>query len=243
VRDILSDLVAEQQFLDQSLQRIPIKVWDLVTPNKPWTVRDTIAHLADFEDLGADSIAGGARIKEWQTSSDLDVLKKKAIARGLQMRPQDVIEWWRAARARVVEPLSHMNGDDRVEWIAGDMSARTFATFRLTETWMHGLDIYAALNLEVEDTPRIRHVSWLGWKTLPYAFKQAGEDYEPVRIEVIGPGYSKWVFGPEDTDQLIKGSASDWARIAVRRIKPADTRLKVTGEFAEKALHLARAYL
>ena len=30
-----------------------IKVWDLVTPNKPWTVRDTIAHLADFEDLGA----------------------------------------------------------------------------------------------------------------------------------------------------------------------------------------------
>ena len=64
MRDILSDLVAEQQFLDQSLQRIPIKVWDLVTPNKPWTVRDTISHLADFEDLGADALQNGARIKK-----------------------------------------------------------------------------------------------------------------------------------------------------------------------------------
>ncbi|MCZ6455642.1 MAG: maleylpyruvate isomerase N-terminal domain-containing protein, partial [Actinobacteria bacterium] len=70
MRDILSDLVAEQQFLDQSLQRIPIKVWDLKTPNKPWTVRDTIAHLADFEELGADAINGGERVKEWQSAPD-----------------------------------------------------------------------------------------------------------------------------------------------------------------------------
>ncbi len=243
MRDILSDLVAEQQFLDQSLQRIPIKVWDLKTPNKPWTVRDTIAHLADFEELGADAINGGERVKEWQSAPDLEASKKKAIKMGRAMRPQDVIEWWRGGRAKVVEPLSHMSGEDRISWIAGDMSARTFATFRLMETWMHGLDIYATLGIEVEDTPRIRHVCWLGWKTLAYAFKEAGEDYEPVRVEVIGPGYSKWIYGPEETDQLIKGSASDWARIVVRRAKPKDTRLKVTGEHAERAMQVARAYL
>ena len=243
MHDILSDLVAEQQFLDQSLQRIPIKIWDMVTPSKPWTVRDTIAHLADFEELGADSIAGGDRIKRWQTASDLTALKQEAIDKGRNMRPQDVIEWWRGGRAKVVEPLSHMKAEDRIAWIAGDMSARTFATFRLMETWMHGLDIYATLGIEVEDTPRIRHISWLGWKTLPYAFKQAGEDYEPVRVEVIGPGYTKWIYGPADTDQLIKGSASDWARVVVRRIDPAKTRLKVSGDFAEKALQVARAYL
>lgn len=243
MRDILSDLVAEQQFLDQSLQRIPNKIWDTVTPNAPWTVRDTIAHLADFEDLGADAIAGGNGVKEWQNASDLEEMRKRAVKKGRDMRFQDVIEWWRGARARVVEPLSHMNGDDRVEWIAGDMSARTFATFRLMETWMHGLDIYSTLRLEVEDTPRIRHVCWLGWKTLPYAFKQAGEHYEPVRIEVIGPGYAKWVYGPTDSDQLIKGSASDWARLAVQRIPPDGTRLKVTGEYAEKAIRHAQAFL
>lgn len=243
MRDILSDLVAEQQFLDQSLQRIPTKIWDTVTPNPPWTVRDTIAHLADFEDLGADAISGGTRIKEWQKASDLDELRKRAVHQGRDMRYQDVIEWWRGARAKVVEPLSHMNGEDRIDWIAGDMSARTFATFRLMETWMHGLDIYATLSLDVEDTPRIRHVCWLGWKTLPYAFKQAGDHFEPVRIEVIGPGYAKWVYGPADTDQLIKGSASDWARLSVRRIMPEQTRLKTSGEYAEKALQHAQAYL
>lgn len=243
MREILSDLVAEQQFLDQSLQRIPIKHWDKVTPSKPWTVRDTISHLADFAELAADVLAGGDRVKEWQNASDLDALRQRAITRGRKMRPQDVIEWWRAGRARVVEPLSHMSEDDRVEWIQGTMSARTFATFRLMETWAHGLDIYKTLAIEVEDTPRIRHVCWLGWKTLPYAFKTAGLDYTPIRIEVIGPGYAKWVYGPEDAENLIKGSASDWARIAVRRISPRDVRLKVTGEAAQKALEVAQAYL
>lgn len=243
MRDILSDLVAEQQFLDQSLQRIPIKIWDMVTPYKPWTVRDTIAHLADFEELGADSIAGGDRIKIWQTAPDLEALRKEAIKKGRSIRPQDVIEWWRGGRAKVVEPLSHMAADARIDWIDGDMSAQTFATYRLMETWSHGLDIYATLGIDVEDTPRIRHICWLGWKTLPHAFKEAGEDYEPIRIEVIGPGYSKWIYGPEDTDQVIKGSASDWARIAVRRAKPKDTRLKVTGEFAETAMQVAKAYV
>ena len=243
MRDILSDLVAEQQFLDQSLQRIPIKIWDMVTPAKPWTVRDKIAYLADTEELGADTIEGGDRIKEWQNATDLAKLRKAAITRGRKMRPQDVIEWWRGGRAKVVEPLSHMSGDARIDWIDGDMSARTFATFRLMETWMHGLDIYATLGIEVEDTPRIRHVCWLGWKTLPYAFKREGEHYEPVRVELIGPGYAKWVYGPDDTDQLIKGSASDWARIVVDRANPKDTRLKVTGDYAETALRVAQAYL
>ena len=238
MREILSDLVAEQQFLDQSLQRIPIKLWDKVTPAKPWTVRDTIAHLADFAELAADALTGGDRVKEYQNATDLDALRQRAIEKGRSMRPQDVIEWWRAGRAKVVEPLSHMSADDRVEWIAGDMSAKTFATFRLMETWAHGLDIYQALDIEVEDTPRIRHVCWLGWKTLPYAFKNAGLDYSPIRVEVIGPGY-----GPEDAEDVIKGPASDWARIVVRRMPPDKARLKVTGEAAAKALEVAQAFI
>jgi uncharacterized protein (TIGR03084 family) len=215
----------------------------MVTPSKPWTVRDTISHLADFEELAADTIAGGTMIQRWRNASDLDALRKEAIKKGRGMRPQDVIEWWRGGRAKVVEPLSHMGAEARIEWIDGDMSARTFATFRLMETWAHGLDIYATLGLEVEDTSRIRHVCWLGWKTLPHAFKEAGEDYEPVRVEVIGPGYAKWVYGPAETNQVIKGSASDWARVAVRRAKPEATRLKHEGEYAKKALQVAKAYL
>ncbi len=245
MREILSDLVAEQQFLDQFLQRElrSIRDWDRPTPAKGWTIRDTISHLADYEELAASVILGEGKIERYRNAPDLDKVRQEAVLKGRKMRPQDVIEWWRGGRAKVVEPLSHMDAHDRVEWVAGSMSAQTLATTRLMETWAHGLDIYSAMKVEVEDTPRIRHICWLGWKSLPYSFKLANEDYVPVRVEVIGPGYAKWVYGPEDADNLIKGSASDWARLAVRRIKPDKTRLKVTGDAAEIALQVVRAYL
>ena len=243
MREILSDLVAEQQFLDQFLQRISLREWDKATPAKGWTIRDTVSHLADSEELAAAAIRNTADLSRWRSNPDLDALRQEAVLKGRKMRPQDVIEWWRGGRAKVVEPLSHMEASDRIEWIAGSMSAKTLATVRLMETWAHGLDIYATIGAEVEDTARIRHVCWLGWKALPYAFKLAGEDYVPVRVEVIGPGYAKWVYGPDDTENLIKGSASDWARLSVRRAKPGDTRLKVSGEAAEVAMRVVRAYL
>jgi len=243
VREILSDLVAEQQFLDQFLQRINLKEWDRATPAEGWTIRDTISHLADSEELAAGVITGISNIETWQTSTDLDSLRQEAVTKGRKMRPQDVIEWWRGGRAKVVEPLSHMDASTRVEWIGGSMSAKTLATTRLMETWAHGLDIYAAMEAEIEDTPRIRHVCWLGWKSLPYSFKMAGEDFAPIRVEVIGPGYAKWVYGPADAENVVKGAASDWARVAVRRATPEQTRLKVNGDAAEIALRVVRAYL
>lgn len=243
MREILSDLVAEQQFLDQFLQRISLKDWDRPTPAKGWTVRDTISHLADSEMLAAEAIVGTADLTTLRTGVELDEFNQVAVEKGRQMRPQDVIEWWRGGRAKVVEPLSHMKAGDRIEWFTGSISARTLATTRLMETWAHGLDIYTAMDAEIEDTSRIRHVCWLGWKALPYVFERAGEDFTPVRVEVIGPGYAKWVYGPEDAPNLIKGSAGDFARVVVRRLDPGQTRLKTTGDGAERALKLARAYL
>ncbi|HEY5652729.1 MAG TPA: maleylpyruvate isomerase family mycothiol-dependent enzyme [Acidimicrobiia bacterium] len=243
MREILSDLVAEQQFLDQFLQQVNLKLWDKETPAKGWSIRDTISHLADYEELAAAVIAGEADLERYRSASDLDVVRQEAVEKGRRMRPQDVIEWWRNGRAKVVEPLSHMQASDRVEWITGDVSAKTLATTRLMETWAHGLDIYAATGAEIEDTQRIRHVCFLGWKALPHSFKAAGLDYVAVRVEVIGPGYAKWVYGPDDAPNLIKGSASDWARLAVRRIAPEDTRLKLTGEGAEQAVRVVQAYV
>ncbi|MGQ0849920.1 MAG: maleylpyruvate isomerase family mycothiol-dependent enzyme [Actinomycetota bacterium] len=244
MREILSDLVAEQQFLDQFLQRIGAKDWERPTPAKGWSIRDTISHLADSAELAADALNGGARIEEYRTAPDLDALRQVAVKKGRKMRYQDVIEWWRGGRAKVVEPLSRMEGEDRVEWIAGSMSAMTFASMRLLETWAHGLDIHAAMKAPTEDTSRIRHVCFLGWKTLPYAFKAADMDYSPVRVEVMGPGYAKWVFGPADTDQVVKGPAGEFARLAVHRIKRKDAKnLKAVGEVAETALQVVHAQI
>ena len=245
MREILSDLVAEQQYQDQFLQRTNIRDWKKKTPSPGWTIHDTVSHLASFEGYAYNALEeGGSRLAEATQYDTHEGFTMAGVVPGRTMRPQDVIEWWREARAKVVDSLSRKSPSERVPWFAGDMSAKTFATARLMETWAHGLDIHTTMDAEPEDTPRLRHIAWLAWKTLPHAFTDAGQTYEtPVRVEVIGPAYAKYVFGPEDTDQVIKGTAGDWCRVAVRRRSADDTSLKAQGPVAEMALKVVRVYL
>lgn len=246
MREILADLVAEQQALDQLLQRAPDRDWKRPTPAAGWTVQDTISHLAATEERALRSIAGDRKLAaEIRAAGGVDAYNQTGVEAGRAKRPQEVIEWWRHNRAAVVEALSRTPRQTRISWYAGPMGARTFATARLMETWAHGLDIVAALQREVADTARLRHVAWLGWKTLPYAFSQAGEKYkEPIRVELVGPGYARWVFGPEDGGQVIRGQAGDWCRLVVRRLpKGREKDLAATGPIAATALRVAKAYV
>ncbi|MFQ5947936.1 MAG: maleylpyruvate isomerase family mycothiol-dependent enzyme [Acidimicrobiia bacterium] len=246
MREILADLVAEQQALDQFLQKVPERNWKLPTPAEGWDIRDTISHLAWTEEYAYHALEeDGSRLPETAGEDPPEEFAQAGIEVGRQKRPPEVIEWWRHARARVVDSLSRRNADENVPWLATSMSAKSFATARLMETWAHGLDIHHALGEEAEDTPRLRHVAWLSWWALPHAFRNAGEEYvEPVRLELVGPNYAKWVFGPEDTDQVIRGVAGEWCRVTVQRLSFEDaTTLKAEGEVAESALRVARAYV
>ena len=79
---------------------------------------------------------------------------------------------------------------------------------------------------------------------LPWAFQQAGEEFPEtgIRVELMGPRYARWVYGPEDAPDVIKGVAGDWCRIAVQRMDVEDTGLKAIGDNAETALRVVRAY-
>ncbi len=246
MREILADLVAEQQALDQMLQRIPERDWRKKTPAKRWTVLDTISHLAATEEVARSVLtADGAALTEALSHDSVDEFNEVGVKLGRTKRPQEVIEWWRHNRAAVVDAMSRMQAGHRVHWFASDMSVRTLATTRLMETWAHGLDVQVALDKPAEDTPRLRHVAWLGWVTLPYAFDRAGEPYpEPIRVELVGPGYARWVFGPEGVTDVIRGSASDWCRVVVRRMDARKAEnLAATGDTAAMALKIAQAYV
>jgi uncharacterized protein (TIGR03084 family) len=245
MREILADLVAEQQALDQMLQRAPERDWKRPTRAKGWTVQDTISHLAWSEDYALAALQDERKkLREVAGSATVDGFNELGVKAGRGKRPQEVMEWWRFSRAAVVDSLSRCTPVDRIHWMVSDMSARTFATFRLMETWAHGLDIKAALEREDEDTARLRHIAWLGWATLPYAFEQAGAEYPgPIRVELTGPAYARWVFGPEDAEQVVKGAAGEWCRLVVRRLEPEDAgTLNATGEVAEAALQHARIF-
>ena len=245
VREILSDLVAEQQQLDQFLQRVKVRNWTALTPSEECYIRDTISHLAHTEEYAHNALAeDGSMLDDLDDYETFDDFTESGVERGRDMRPQDVIEWWRLGRARVVDALSRASARDRVPWFFSEMSARSFATLRLAETWAHGLDIHAAVGEEAPDTDRLRHIIVIIQKILPWSFEQAGYEYEtPVRIEGIGPMYAKYTAGPEDTDQIIRGPAGEICRVGLHRLHPDDVEnLVVKGEVAETALQVMRTY-
>ncbi len=242
MREILADLVAEQQGLDQSLQRAPDRDWKTKVGDRGWTTQDTIAYLWWVERQIAviltDKVAPAKVIEQYGT---LEAFEQAGVENAKPKRPQEIIEQWRFARADVVDALSRLRGNDRVPWINGDVSAQTFATMRLADTWAHGLEILTSLDKEITDTPRLRHISWLGWATLPHAFAKTAQNYfEVVRVELVGPGYARWLFGPEDGVQVIRGQASEWCRVVVGFMDPTEAEmLTATGDLAEAALHTA----
>ena len=245
VREILSDLVAEQQQLDQFLQKVKVRNWNALTPDEEWDIRDTISHLAHFEEYAYNALdEDGTMLDDLDDHETFDDFTEVGVERGREMRPQDVIEWWRLGRAKVVDALSRAEARDRVPWFFGDMSARSFATLRLAETWAHGLDIYDAVGEEPEDTERLRHIIIITQKILPWAFEQSGYEYPvEVRIEGIGPMYAKYASGPDDSGQLIRGPAGEICRVALQRLHPDDAEnLIVKGEIAEVALQVMRTY-
>ena len=246
MREILSDLVAEQQQLDQFLQRVNVRNWSTKTPAKGWDIRDTVSHLAHLEEYAHNALSeGGSRLAEVHDYPSFDAFTAVGVKQGRAMRPQDVIEWWRLGRAKVVDALSKAKPSDRVPWLFGDMSAKTFATSRLAETWAHGLDIHeAADDDEFEDTDRLRHIVVLAQKMLPWAFEQAGLEYAgEVRLEGIGNMYAKYASGSKETDELIRGPVGEVCRVAVQRMSPRDAEnIIVKGDLAEAALKLLRTY-
>ncbi|MDH3470960.1 MAG: maleylpyruvate isomerase family mycothiol-dependent enzyme [Acidimicrobiia bacterium] len=240
---ILADLVAEQQALDQYLQTLNDRDWDLPTGWNRWTVRHQVGMLAAGDEVAHDAVAGSGKLLAKAARQDL--FAKEAAIRVKSLRPQEVIELWRASRAELANALSRRNGTDRVPGLVGDLSVRTMATARLTQTWSQALDIHHTFDSEPEDTARLEHIAWMGWKTLPFAFEMANEEYaEPVRVVLSGPAYERWSFGDPGAPCQIKGKAGEWCRVAVRRLH-ADhaTSLVAEGKTAEVALSVARANL
>jgi enediyne biosynthesis protein E11 len=150
---------------------------------------------------------------------------------------------WRDAREATLSSFASVDDRDRVPWGGQAMAARSLATARLMETWAHGLDCFAAFDVPAVDTARLRHVAWLGWKSLPHAFAVAGVEAsaapESLRVELLAPdGTNEWAYGP-----VVQGGAGEWCRVVTRRLRDREPRLVAQGPLASQTLRVARAFL
>ena len=247
VGSLLEDLATEQRELQEVLRPIDAEAWLRPTPSRGWDVRDTIAHLADTEEMAiatATGAAGSINERAASAASGEDVTYH-GVLRGRRRSGPEVLAWWESTTAAEHDMLRALDPGRRVPWGIG-MRAASFVTARLMETWAHGLDACAAIGVTRPDTDRLAHVAWLATRALPYAYSVAGRapPAEPIRVELTLPSGAVWSTGPPDATSRISGAAGEYCRVFVHRLAVADARsLAAVGAAAVDALRVARAFL
>ena len=242
--DALSDdLAAESADLDRVLTP---EALGTPTPAPGWSVGDQISHLWFFDQRAMmaltdpDGFADDARqIQASLTGARAD----PSVEQGRAIAPEELLARWREERAHLVEHARTLDPKVRVPWYGPAMSARSFITARLMETWAHGQDIVDAVGAERPPTDRLRHIAHIGVRARPFSYAVRGLDAptRPVAVVLTGPAGERWAWD-EDADESITGPALDFCLVVTQRRHHADTDLEARGDLAEEWLRVAQAF-
>jgi uncharacterized protein (TIGR03084 family) len=248
---IVDDLAAQHAELRSLIERCSEADWSRQTPCDGWDVADVLLHLVQTDEFAVISARGdldrfrdgflGSR-DERSLTVDAAAAAQVEVERGIGGAA--IAARWEHSSASLLAELRAGDPHRRVTWVTGRLSLQTLAATRLAESWIHTGDIATALGFELAPTNRLRHVTRLAWRTLPYAFAQAGLTLSgPVALDLVGPEGDRWHFAPDAPETTtIRGSASQFCALAARRLTPSQTSLVGEGPDAAMVLQLVRTY-
>jgi uncharacterized protein (TIGR03084 family) len=213
-----------------------------------WTVADVLVHLAQTNELAAASARGRlaeevAAGPEVAGADDVDEWAAAAVDAERPDDPRIARSRYVASAADQLDAFRAVEPSERVMWVAGEMAARTLASTRLAETWIHARDIAAGLGIEPAPTERLWHVARLAHRTLPYAFARAGEEmHDDVAFVLAAPDGREWVFGDPGSATTVHGAALELCEVAGQRRPAAGSGLRARGPDADRTLALVRTF-
>lgn len=244
--DVLGDLKAEGDQLDDLVSPLDDAGWRTPTPAEGWDVAHQIAHLAWTDETAVkaatDKEAWDATVL--QAIADPDGFVDAEAAAGAQAPHDELLARWRSGRVMLEKVLREYPADQKVPWYGPPMSATSMATARFMETWAHARDVADALGRTLPQDDRARHVVHLGVRTRGFAF--TNHDLEPptdpIRVTLTLPSGAVFEDGPSDAAQSVTGSAFDFALLVTQRAHRADLDLVATGPDADRWLDVAQAF-
>ena len=246
MEQLCNDLAMEQQELDAVVADLDEAGWQTMTPAEGWDIKEQIRHLAYFENRALLSASNPKAFKQWfeEMLQYPDKMVKHMEATGKDLTAGETLKWWREERSALLEVLAKMDRKTRLPWYGPGMSAMSFATARLMETWAHGQDVVDALGIIRKPTERLRHIAHLGVSTFGWSFANRKMEVPntAVRVELSGPSGDIWSWGPEEAEDRIKGPAEDFCLVVVQRRHAVDTDLIIKGETALQWMSIAQAY-
>jgi uncharacterized protein (TIGR03084 family) len=176
--------------------------------------KEQIRHLAYFENGAKLAASNPEAFKHWfeEMLQDPNTMTRHMETTGKDLTAGGTLKWWREERRALLEVLVKMDRKARLPWYGPDLSAMSFATARLMETWAHGQDTLDALGIRRTPTERLRHIAHLGVSTFGWSYTNRKMDVPdtPVRVELSGPLGEMWSGGPEEAQDKVKGRAEDF---------------------------------
>ncbi|MGA8724121.1 MAG: maleylpyruvate isomerase family mycothiol-dependent enzyme [Acidimicrobiales bacterium] len=247
---VLADLDAEHRDLERLLRGLSPDQWAAPTRCPGWDVADVVLHLSQTDEMAVASLTdgpSGPRPSWTEELAGVDSVDDGAallVARERGLPNEVLLERWVSGAATLVELLDGRDLSTRVTWVTGQLSARTLATTRLAEAWIHGGDVAAALGISRTPTDRLGPIARLAWRTLPYAFVRAGlAPPGPVAFHLVSPTGVHWDFEPDEpATTSLDGPAAELCEVAARRVEPSATRLIAEGPDGAAVLSLVRTY-
>ena len=248
--DVFDALAQEYEALESMLGSLDESQWASPSLCDGWTVADVVLHLAQTEEGLVSSLGAGLlgeSFRETGARRGLDTVDDVAgqlITAEAAVPWTDRFERWKAAHRTAYDGLRAADPERLLTWATNPLKPRTLATTRLSEHWIHANDIAQPLQIDYPDTERLWHIARLAHRTIPYAYRRAGlADPPTVRVELAAPADDDtWVFGGE-AEVVITGAASEFCRIAARRLDPSDARTVVaSGAKGAEVLSLVRTY-
>ena len=247
---LCDDLRAESQELDDLLGRpVDGSIWNLGTRFHGWSVWDEITHLHLFDELAVlaladrDAFMTERRLIEAQLAegSQISGIARERFANlpGTAIAPR-----WRTGWQTLADTLAELDPKARLPWFGPDMSARSFATARMMETWAHGQDVWDALDQRRPPSPRLAHIAQLGVLTFGWSFANRGRrpSGSMPQVHLIGPQGEAWHWGDAASTERISGPALDFCLVVTQRRHVLDTHLEVDGDTAREWMLIAQCF-
>lgn len=239
VQDVLADLVAEQESLDDAIADFTEEQWQLDSPSERWSIADQIAHLAYFDATAALAIENAASFKAsarqlFDCMGDDLALDQLTLGECRQMDGAGLLERWRSNRLQLASTATELADEDRVPWYGPSMGSKSFLTARLMEAWAHGQYVLETVGRTVQPTDRLAHIARLGFITRGWAYANRGIEVPDteVHVSLTAPSGAIWNYGNPDAPESISGSALDFCRVTAQIRHVADTDLVATGAAA-----------
>lgn len=244
--EVLADLWAESAELDRLVGGLAAEEWSTPTPAVGWTIAHQIAHLAWTDEASEAAATDPAAFKAMlqKAAASPTTYVDDGAAETAALPPDQLLTYWRDARADVAEALKRVPAGEKVLWYGPPMSPTSMATARLMETWAHGQDVFDALGVRRQPSNRLRHVAHLAVRTRDFAYllNDRTPPAEQFRVELTGPDGDAWSWGPEDATQRVSAPAVDFCLLATQRRHRDDLSIEAKGADVEEWLGIIQAF-